>query len=76
MSDESSAVFGTVYTCTTLYAAAERFEKDVPFQIAIVSTASGGRLTARIVGERVAIGDSVRKVGETGGVPVFERDST
>lgn len=74
MKGESEAVRGTVYTCTTLYAAAEPFEKDLPFQIAIVVSDDGDRMTARIEGERVAIGDRVRKTGERGGIPIFARD--
>ena len=74
MTSGSQAVSGTVYTCTTLYAAAEPFEKDLPFQIAIVVTVDGARMTARIEGERVAIGDRVRKTGERGGSPIFSRD--
>lgn len=74
MKGESEAVRGTVYTCTTLYAAAEPFEKDLPFQIAIVATDEGGRRTVRIEGERVAIGDRVRKTGERGGIAIFSRE--
>lgn len=74
MSETETAVGGKVYTCTTLYAAAEPFEKDLPFQIAIVATDDGKRLTARIEGERVTIGDRVRKTGEQGGVASFARD--
>ena len=74
MSETATSISGTVYTCTTLYAAAEPFEKDLPFQIAIVVTNGGQRLTARIEGERVAIGDRVRKTREQGGVACFGRD--
>jgi uncharacterized OB-fold protein len=74
MIDESTLVSGTVYTCTTLYAAAEQFEKDLPFQIAIVVPDEGERVTARIEGERVAIGDRVLRVGEWNGVSIFSRD--
>jgi uncharacterized OB-fold protein len=76
MSDESTLVSGTVYTCTTLYAAAEQFEKDLPFQIAIVVPDEGVRVTARIEGERVAIGDRVHKVRETAGAAIFARESS
>ena len=74
MTSESQAVRGTVYTCTTLHAAAEPFEKDLPFQIAIVVSDDGDRMTARIEGERVAIGDRVRKTGERGGITIFARE--
>jgi len=45
-----------------LHAAAERFEKDLPFQIAIVDLEDGRRLTARITGPAVTIGDAVKLV--------------
>jgi uncharacterized OB-fold protein len=44
---------------------------DAPYQLAIVSLDSGGRLTARIAGERVKIGDKVELVEERTGVPFF-----
>ena len=75
MSGENKAMGGTVYTCTTLHAAAEPFEKDLPFQIAIVVSDDGDRMTARIEGERVGIGDRVRKTDERGGVNIFARES-
>ncbi len=62
---------GTVYSCTTLYAAAETFAKDVPFQIAIVELEEGARLTARIEGPAVDVGDAVEVSGERDGVYFF-----
>jgi hypothetical protein len=62
---------GTVYSCTTLHAAATPFEKDLPFQIAIIELEEGPRLTARIEGERVKIGDQVKEIAERNGVWVF-----
>ncbi len=62
---------GKIYSCTTLYAAAEPFEKDLPFQIAIIELEGGVRLTGRIVGARVDIGDDVVLVEERGGVYFF-----
>ena len=50
-------VRGVVYTETVVHAAPEQFVADAPYQLAIVSLESGGRLTARIAGERVEIGD-------------------
>ena len=63
---------GSVYSCTTLYAAAERFEKDLPFQIAIIELEEGPRLTARICGQAVHIGDAVKLAEERDGVCFFE----
>jgi uncharacterized OB-fold protein len=62
---------GEVYSCTTLYAAAERFEKDVPFEIAIIELEGGARLTARIEGRRVDVGDPVNLVEQRAGVYFF-----
>jgi uncharacterized OB-fold protein len=62
---------GRVYSCTTLYAAAEAHEKDLPFQIAIIELEEGARLTARITGPAVAIGDAVELAGESDGVYRF-----
>ena len=59
MKSGSEAVSGTVYTCTTLHAAAEPFEKDLPFQIAIVVTDDGARMTARIEGDSNHLGHSL-----------------
>ncbi|MCB9385331.1 MAG: OB-fold domain-containing protein [Bryobacterales bacterium] len=52
----------TVYSVTTLHAAAEPFEKDLPFQIAIVEIAGQRRKTVRIEGPPVRIGDEVIEV--------------
>jgi uncharacterized OB-fold protein len=62
---------GVVYSCTTLYAAAERFEKDVPFEIAIIELDGGARLTGRIEGRRVDVGDKVKLVEQRDGVSFF-----
>jgi len=62
---------GRVYSCTTLYAAAEAFEKDLPFQIAIVVLDGGGRLTARIAGAPVAVGAEVLLREQRDGVYFF-----
>jgi uncharacterized OB-fold protein len=51
---------GTVYSCTTL-----------PFQIAIIELQEGPRLTARIEGQKVKIGDQVKQIAERNGVQVF-----
>ena len=64
---------GTVYTETVIYSAAEAFAADAPFQTAIVSLEEGGRVTGRISGERVAIGDRVAEIEERNGVPFFRK---
>ena len=66
---------GTVYTETVIYSAPEPFLEDAPYQTAIIDLDGGGRLTARILGERVAIGDRVVQAGEPGGVPFFHKQA-
>lgn len=63
---------GTVYSETTLHAAAERFAAEVPFQIALIDLDGGGRLTARIVGKPVAIGDRVVETEGPDAAPRFQ----
>jgi uncharacterized OB-fold protein len=78
---------GTVYTETVIYSAPEAFAKDLPYQTAIVSldnvgpvTGRATRVTARIRGDRVAIGDHVVEVEAAeaaarhmAGVPFFRK---
>jgi uncharacterized OB-fold protein len=78
---------GTVYTETVIYSAPEAFTKDVPYQTAIVTLDTGGRVTGRIVGDRVVIDDRVMEVdgapidggeaapaaSQTAGVPFFRK---
>jgi uncharacterized OB-fold protein len=64
---------GVVYTETVIHLAAEAFAHEVPFQTAIVTLDGGGRLTGRILGERVVIGDRVAEVELRGGVPFFQK---
>jgi uncharacterized OB-fold protein len=64
---------GIVYTETVIYSAAPAFTADVPFQTAIVTLDEGGRVTGRIQGGRVAIGDRVTEVELRDGVPFFQK---
>lgn len=64
---------GVVYTETVVHAAPEQFIADAPYQLAIVSLAEGGRLTVRIDGERVVIGDHVDFVEDRNGIPFFRK---
>jgi uncharacterized OB-fold protein len=57
-----------------IYSAAEAFAGEVPFQTAIITLDDGsGRLTARIAGDRVSIGDRVVEVEPRNGVPFFRK---
>lgn len=62
---------GTVYTETVIYSAPEAFAAEAPYQTAIVTLDAGGRVTARITGERVQIGDRVNETEPRDGVPFF-----
>ena len=64
---------GTVYTETVVYTAPPAFEKDVPYQVAIVSLDGGGRVTGRVAGERVSIDDRVALAETRDGVPFFRK---
>jgi len=65
---------GVVYTETVVYAAPEQFVADAPYQLAIVSLKSGGRLTVRmVVGDRVRIGDAVAFAEYRDGIPFFRK---
>lgn len=71
MSSETTT--GVIYTETVVHAAPAEFVADAPYQLAIVSLDSGGRLTARITGERVIIGDKVTLVDTRNGVEFFRK---
>ena len=69
---------GLVYTETVVHLAPERFAGDVPYQVIIVSldpigNDSGGRITARVEGERVAIDDRVVETESLNGIPTFRK---
>ncbi|MCC6857579.1 MAG: OB-fold domain-containing protein [Bryobacterales bacterium] len=62
---------GTVYTETVVHLAPEAFASQAPYQIVIVTLDGGGRVTGRILGERVAIDDRVTLAETREGVPYF-----
>jgi uncharacterized OB-fold protein len=66
-------MMGVVYTETVVHMAPPAFEKDVPYQVAIVSLDTGERVTARIEGARVSIDDRVALVETRDGVPFFRK---
>jgi uncharacterized OB-fold protein len=69
----SSVRSGVVYTETVIYSAPEAFAAEAPYQTAIVSLDTGGRVTVRIEGDRVAIGNKVVEAEPREGVPFFEK---
>ncbi len=64
---------GTVYTETLIHAAPQQFVADAPYQLAIITLETGGRLTARIAGERVKIGQPVEFAEFRDGIPFFRK---
>jgi uncharacterized OB-fold protein len=64
---------GTVYTETVVHAAPEQFLADAPYQLAIVSLEGGGRLTVRVLGDRVQIGHPVEFAEDRNGIPFFRK---
>ncbi|MEZ5355275.1 MAG: OB-fold domain-containing protein [Bryobacteraceae bacterium] len=64
---------GVVYTETVVHSAPEQFVNEAPYQIAIVALAEGGKLTGRIRGETVHIGDAVEFIERVDGIPYFAK---
>ena len=65
----------TVYTETVVHLAAPAFQAEVPYQVAIITREDGSRVTGRIEGERVVIGDRGRDAGSRQGIPVFRKSA-
>ena len=63
----------TVYTETVVHAAPAEFVADAPYQLAIVDLEGGGRLTVRILGERVKICDRVVLAETRDGIEFFRK---
>ncbi len=63
---------GIVYTEAVVHSAPGAFAGEAPYQSAIVELESGSRVTARILGERVSIGDRVVQTESRDGVPCFK----
>jgi uncharacterized OB-fold protein len=64
---------GIVYTETVVHSAIPQFAADVPYQLAIISLDTGGRLPARVLGERAQIGDRVVFVEERDEVAYYRK---
>lgn len=64
---------GEVYTETVVWSAPEQFVQDAPYQLVIVTLDRGGRLTGRVTGERVLIGDRVNFAGFRSEIPFFQK---
>lgn len=64
---------GTIYTETVVFAPPEQFAADAPYQLAIVTLEDGKRLTARILGDRVSIGDAVELAESRNNISFFRK---
>jgi uncharacterized OB-fold protein len=64
---------GIVYTETVVHSAPAQFVADAPYQIAIVQLESGSRITVRIAGERVEIGDPVEFLESRNDIPYYRK---
>jgi uncharacterized OB-fold protein len=64
---------GVIYTETVVHLAPPRFTADVPYQVVIVKFDDGGSETARVDGERVAIGDRVIETDTRDGISFFRK---
>jgi uncharacterized OB-fold protein len=64
---------GVIYTETVIHSAPEAFASEAPYQTAIVTLEGGGRVTGRILGDRVAVDDPVVEVERRNGVPYFTK---
>ena len=73
MSTPNSPGSGTIYTETVVFAPPEQFTADAPYQLVIVTLDNGGRLTGRVRGERVKIGDQVTFAEWHDGIPFFTK---
>lgn len=77
MSTEQNLSAGTIYTETVVYSAPEAFAGDAPYQLAIITLDSGGRITARILSEppagRIKIGDRAEFIEFRKGVPFYRK---
>ena len=65
-------MMGIIYTETVVHSAPPAFEKDAPYQIAIVTLETGQRVTGRVEGPALKIDDRV-SVETRDGVPYFRK---
>ncbi len=64
---------GSVYTETVVWSAPEAYANDAPYQLAILDLDSGGKLTVRILGDKVQIGDRVTFAESRAAVPYYRK---
>jgi len=64
---------GTVYTETVVHSAPEAYVNEAPYQLAIVELDGRRRVTGRVAGEQVRIGDRVEFIEYRNGIPFFKK---
>ncbi len=64
---------GVVYTETIVFSPPVQYAEDAPYQLAIIDLEGGERITVRVLGERVRIGDMVAFVDNKGGVAYYQK---
>ena len=64
---------GTIYSETVVWSAPAQYAADAPYQLALVDVDGAHRLTARILGDRVVIGDRVTLDETREGVHFFRK---
>ena len=64
---------GTIYSETVVWSAPAQYAADAPYQLALVDVDGAQRLTARILGNRVVIGDRVALDKTREGVHFFRK---
>ena len=62
-----------IYTETVVWSPPEAYVNDVPYQLAIIELEGGRRVTGRIEGERVQIGERVVFAEFRNQVPFFRK---
>lgn len=63
----------TVYTETVVHLAAPAFAAEAPYQVVIVTRDDNTRVTGRVEGQAVQIGDKVTEASVREGVPFFRK---
>jgi len=73
MDETLDSTAGVVYTETVVWAAPEAHAADAPYQLAVVQLPNGSRLTGRIIGDRISIGDRIELVERRSGTAFFRK---
>jgi uncharacterized OB-fold protein len=66
-------MFGIVYSETVVWVPPAAYVNDAPYQLAIVDTEAGERVSVRIEDDRVSIGDRVEYVETRQGADVYRK---